>query len=91
MASGKAVVAAANNGYRTVLRDKGAEFLTPPGDVDILFEKLNSLVDQPVLRQELGDWGRNEAMKYDISNLVPEFEQVFQSALSERSKREAIG
>ena len=91
MASGKAVVAASNNGYRTVLQDKGADFLTLPGEVDDLYEKLNFLVEKPELRDELGKWGRIEAQRYDISNLVPEFEKVYESALSERSKREGVG
>jgi len=91
MASGKAVVAAANSGYSTVLRDKGADFLTPPGNSEVLYEKLKNLVDQPKLRMDLGEWGYKEAKKYDIATLVPKFEKVYTSALSERSKREGVG
>lgn len=90
MASSKAVVAAANSGYSTVLRDKGAEFLTPPGDAEVLFEKLNKLVEQPELRKTLGEWGREEAKKYDIATLVPEFEKVYESARFECSKRRLL-
>jgi len=90
MASGKAVVAAANNGYRTVLQERGAEFLTPPGDVDTLYEKLSLLIERPELCKELGEWGCQEARKYDISNLVPKFEAIYESAIIERSKRVRI-
>ena len=91
MASGKAVVAADNSGYRTVMCDEGAEFLAPPGDSEILFQKLKKLVEQPDLREAYGKWGRKEAEKYDIANLVPKFLNVYESALVERSKREGAG
>ncbi|HFE37783.1 MAG TPA: glycosyltransferase family 1 protein [Gammaproteobacteria bacterium] len=90
MASGKAVVAAANNGYRTVLQGEGARFLTAPGEVDDLFEKLSLLVQQPELRKALGEWGIKQAKKYDISVVVKTFEQIYESALLERSKRVAL-
>jgi len=91
MASGKAVVAAANNGYRTVLTNRGADFLAEPGDANDLYKKLKLLVEDSALRNLMGEWGRDEVAKYDVSHLVPAFEGVYQKALLERSKREGMG
>ncbi len=91
MASGKAVVAAANNGYRTVLRGKGADYLVAPDDVNDLFEKLEQLIQQPALRETLGQWGREEAKKYDVASVLGQFEKIYASALVERSKRDGVG
>ena len=93
MASGNPVMAAANAGYRTVWIDKGVNYLTPPGDSEVLFEKLSLLVNKPELRKALGSWGREEAKKYDVANLVSEFERIYETGLIERSvrKRNKLG
>lgn len=91
MASGKPVVAAANNGYRTVLQGKGAEYLVAPDDADDLSKKLAVLIEQPALRETLGQWGREEAKKYDVASVVGQFEEIYKAALIERSKREGLG
>jgi len=62
-------------------------YLTPSGDSQVLFEKLSQLVSKPELRKELGSWGREEAKKYDVANLVSEFERIYKTGLIERSVR----
>ncbi|OGZ19066.1 MAG: hypothetical protein A2175_01955 [Candidatus Nealsonbacteria bacterium RBG_13_42_11] len=65
MASGKPVVAFANEGYRTVLeKGKGGRFLAKPRDYKTLAEKLEILIKSGKLRKEMGKWGTEEAKKY---------------------------
>ena len=81
MSSGKPVVAAANSGYRTVLKGEGAKFLTIPGNVGDLVEKLRTLIADRDLRDRMGQWGRREAVKYDCRQVVPELVKIYESAL----------
>ena len=60
MASGKPVVAFANQGYKEVLVGKGADFLVQPKDIQGLVNKLKFLIKM-IKRKEMGEWGRKEA------------------------------
>ncbi|MFH1582402.1 MAG: glycosyltransferase family 4 protein [bacterium] len=65
MATGKPVVAYANEGYKGVLeKGKGERFLIKPKDIKTLAKKLEELVKNERLRKEMGDWGLKEAKKY---------------------------
>ena len=87
MASGKPIVAAANAGYRIVLRGEAASFLTPPGDAETLRGKLEVLIADPALRQRLGAWGRIEAARYDSGTLAPSFVSFYEEAIRAKSRR----
>ncbi len=64
MACGKPVVAFANEGYKEVLKGKGARFLAKPRDYKTLAKKLEILIKDEKLRKEMGQWGIEEAKKY---------------------------
>ncbi len=87
MAAGRPVVAAGNRGYRTLLTGEGARFLTPPGDVDALHVALRDLAVDPVLRLQLGAWGRREALKYDCRQVAPKLVEVYAQAIARRASR----
>ena len=70
MASGKPVVAFANEGYKQVLTGKGAEFLVKPRDFQGLAEKLEILIKDENKRKEMGKWGEKEARKYCWEEIV---------------------
>ncbi|MBF0187599.1 MAG: glycosyltransferase family 4 protein [Magnetococcales bacterium] len=84
MASGKPVVAAANEGYRRVLAAKADETLCRPGDVKDLHNKLKRLVLNPELRHSLGVWGRQEAQRYDCRNYLSKVIPVYRAALRQQ-------
>jgi phosphatidylinositol alpha-mannosyltransferase len=85
MASGKPVVAAANKGYRTLLKGKAARFLTPPGEAEAIRAALKELVLDEALRSELGEWGRAEAAQYDSAAVAPKFVALYEEALASRA------
>ncbi len=89
MASGKPVVAAANEGYRTVFHGDAEQFLARPGDVADLSDKLRRLVEQPLLRGRLGEWGRRESARYDSDALAPAFLSVYAEAIRSKMHRAA--
>jgi len=80
MASGVPVVAFANNGYREVLKGgKGKRFLVEPRDYKTLAKKLETLIENKKLREEMGKWGIEEAKKYSwniIADRVLEFYEI---------------
>ncbi len=82
MASGKPVVAAANLGFRSVLRGEGARFLARPGDAADLGQKLRLLIEDEALRRRMGEWGRREAERYDCRAVVPSIVEIYQRALA---------
>jgi phosphatidyl-myo-inositol alpha-mannosyltransferase len=87
MASGKPVVAAANAGYRTLLHGKAAQFLAKPGDVEAIGGRLETLISNQLLREQLGNWGRSEAKRYDSHTLAPQFEVIYERAIRARLHR----
>jgi phosphatidylinositol alpha-mannosyltransferase len=80
MASGKPVVAVANRGYVSVMQGDAAPFLTRPGDIGDLYEKLRTLIENPALRSALGGWGRQTAPQYDCRAVAPKYLEVYREA-----------
>jgi phosphatidylinositol alpha-mannosyltransferase len=70
MASGKPVVAFANEGYKEVLNGEGAKFLASPGDEAELAKKIELFINDEQLRNKMGHWGRQESKKYSWENVA---------------------
>jgi phosphatidylinositol alpha-mannosyltransferase len=81
MASGRPVIAAANKGYSKLLKPKADLCLAKPGNAEDLYQKLSSLVVNRNLREELGQWGVEEAKKYHCNNLINQYIDIYQGAL----------
>jgi phosphatidylinositol alpha-mannosyltransferase len=81
MAAGAVPIAAANTGYSTVMTGMGKSLLVPPGDEVALASKIEEISNDPLLRGKLRDWGKGHAMTYDIHNVGPTYEQLFQKVL----------
>ncbi len=84
MASGKPVVAARNSDYASVLTGPAAAFLAAPGDAGDLRDKLARLIGDSGRRAELGAWGREEAMRHDVTAVVPELLAIYETAIKKR-------
>ena len=87
MASGKPVVAFANEGYRGVLKRKGSKFLVKPRDYKALAKKLEVLIKNKKLRKEMGEWGRIEAKKYSWPKITDQILDFYQLCLKNKQKR----
>lgn len=87
MACGKPVVAFANEGYKEVLTGKGAQFLVKPRDYKTLAKKLEILIKNPKLREEMGQWGIKEAKKYSWSKIANRVFDFYNQCKKEKLKR----
>lgn len=81
MASSKPVVAAANKGYRQLLKAKHEYCLSAPDDADDLYRHLRKLVLDKGLREELGLWGLQQSRMYDSGIITPKLVSLYQETL----------
>lgn len=56
-------------------------FLTNPGDIDTLAEKINYLIENEGLRKEMGKKARNRAERFRIELIAQEWDSLFRSLL----------
>jgi glycosyltransferase involved in cell wall biosynthesis len=83
MACNTPVIASSLPGVRTVVEDGRDGFLVPPGDADMLAKNLRRLLDDPLLRQEMGRRGRLKVeVKYAWPVVVDQLERVYASILT---------
>ena len=79
MACAKPVVAFANEGYKCTLENSiGEEFLVKPKDYKTLAEKIEFLVKNPQKQKEMGEWGLQEAQKYNWSQIASKTLEFYQ-------------
>ncbi|MEK6590214.1 MAG: glycosyltransferase family 4 protein [Nitrospinota bacterium] len=79
MACGKPVVASKAGGLRESVEDGVTGFHFPPGNADVLAEKLNILLDNSSLRESMGRAGRERAERlFDWDRIVDMYcEKIF--------------
>jgi phosphatidylinositol alpha-mannosyltransferase len=82
MASGKPPVAAANEGYRSLLTGPLERLLVPPGDPEALSGRLQELLGDPVLRHDLGREARAHVQRYDWSRIADQVESLYASLVA---------
>ena len=82
MAAGTLPVAAANEGFATVMTGAGADLLVPPGDAGALARKLIKLAQAPETRAQLTNWAAAHAMEFDVSTVGPEYVKLYAQALA---------
>jgi len=80
MAAGTPVVAAANPGYRTVVRDGEGGLLVPPADPHALAEAVCRLLLDGTLWTKLSEGARAAARRYAWSHLADEVLRVYATA-----------
>jgi phosphatidylinositol alpha-mannosyltransferase len=78
MACKKPVVGFSNSGYKELLKGtKGEEFLAEPRDEEELALKLEKLIINKKLREEMGEWGLKEAQKYSWDKVADQVLQFY--------------
>ncbi len=80
MASGRAIVATAIDGFRHVLHDGVEGRLVPPHDAASLAAALGRLLDDPAARRRMGAAGRDTAQRYSWSRVTDEVLAVYRQA-----------
>jgi len=83
MASGAAVVSTDNGGIRTYAEPGHNCLLCDQGDLDSTVYALIHLLINPAARMALAKAGRETALKYTFSNIVPQLERCFGRILAQ--------
>lgn len=82
MAAGTLPVAAANEGFATVMTGAGVDLLVPPGDAVALARTLTDLANEPTKRAQLTTWAAKRALEFDVATVGPEYVKLYAQALA---------
>ena len=82
MAAGRPIIALAVGGLVDLVEHDTTGLLVPPGDVAALRDGLNTLLRQPELCSKMGTAGRERAVRYSASAVVPQIDRVYQGAMA---------
>lgn len=91
MAAGLPIVASNIAGYRTVLTDGREGWLTPPGEPQALAQMLARLIEQPRLRQTMGQQGRLTASRYSWEQIGAEILEAYRETIELKTRRRRKG
>jgi glycosyltransferase involved in cell wall biosynthesis len=80
-AAGKPTIAADHGGLRDVVLDGESGFLVEPGDREGLRLALRRLIDDPDLRDRMGEAAAQRAKLFGPEVVVPEFEAAYELAV----------
>ena len=88
MASGSAVVATRAGAAHHVIVDQHTGYLLPPGNLDQLVSRLESLMSNPQLMEEMGRCGRAHVVEnFSVQREAAELEQVYKNCWGESEKK----
>lgn len=89
MAAGKAIVASGTGQLTDVIHDEHNGLLVAAGEAQALTFALQRLLDQPELRQRLGEQARKDAIcKHSWEHYLLCLERMFMAMLNDRSARQ---
>lgn len=77
MSMGKPVIASRIAGLADVIMDGGNGFLVRPGDAEALREAMQRLINDPQLRERMGQGALRRAQDFRASVVVPHIEAVY--------------
>jgi phosphatidyl-myo-inositol alpha-mannosyltransferase len=86
MASGRPIVCSDIEGYRSTVADGGA-WLSPPGDVEMLENRLADLIARPSLWPIMGEVNRRRAQQFSWQAIASDTRAVYLEAVARRDHR----
>ncbi len=82
MMMGRPVIAARSGGLTEIVADGETGLLVPPGNPQALRLAIQSLLDDPTLRERMSALAKQRVMEFQAKSVVPRFEQVYQELLA---------
>jgi phosphatidylinositol alpha-mannosyltransferase len=82
MATGKPIVASDIPGYKCVMEDECEGIFVKKEDPDALSDAIINLLENPQLRETMGERGREKALKYSWNKIVKQIERVYKEVTS---------
>ncbi|KAB8145855.1 glycosyltransferase family 4 protein [Chloroflexia bacterium SDU3-3] len=83
MSQGKAVVGTTPGGQTDMIVDGETGLLVPAGDAGALAQAMQRLIDDPALRERLGEASRVRARLFTAELVVPQFEQLYRQLIAQ--------
>lgn len=83
MSAGRPVIASRIGGLMDIVIDGETGFLVEPGDALALQQAMNRLLADADLCNRMGQAGRRRFRDFQVSTLVPRFEQVYRNVLQQ--------
>ncbi len=81
MSMGRPVIVSRIAGLVDAVNDGENGFLVPPGDADALSKSIQRLVEDPILREQLGNGALRRAQDFRASVVVPRIEAIYKELL----------
>jgi glycosyltransferase involved in cell wall biosynthesis len=81
MAMGKPVIATRSGGLSDIVADGETGFLVPPGNPQELQKAIQCLLDDPVMREHMGNMAKQRVVEFQAQRVVSRIEQVYQEIL----------
>ncbi|MFL5628816.1 MAG: glycosyltransferase, partial [Ktedonobacteraceae bacterium] len=75
------IIAARNGGLTDIVVDGETGLLVPPGDPQALRAAIQSLLDDPAIRERMGALAKQRVMGFQAKSVISRFEQVYQELL----------
>ena len=85
MAAGKPIVATSIEGYSSVMTHGREGLMVPPNDEEGLEEALETLLEDPALREEMGNRGRQTAVQYDWEQVAARITEYYEFVMTQRA------
>jgi glycosyltransferase involved in cell wall biosynthesis len=82
MAAGTPVIATNAGGIPEVVTHGINGFLSEIGDVESMSRQAISLLSNPALLEQFGNAAKEQAIKFDIVNIVPQYEKLYAEVLA---------
>ncbi len=82
MAMGKSVIATRSGGLVDIVSDGETGLLIPPNDSLALRGAIQTLLEQPALRERMERLARQSVKKFQTTAVVAQFEQIYQKLLA---------
>ena len=82
MAAGTPVIATNTGGIPEVVTHGTNGFLSEIGDVESMSRQAISLLSNPALLQQFSNAAKEQAIKFDIVNIVPQYEKLYAEVLA---------
>lgn len=82
MACGRAIVANDVDGVHGSFTDGREGFLVPPGNIELFAERLLTLIQNPTLREEMGQRGKQRAEEYESGKVLDRYVALYDSELA---------
>ena len=81
MAAGRAVVASDIHGYKKVVQRNVTGLLVEPKDPDALCRAMSQLIDDPAMRERLGQAGALRAREFDWEHVARQLVEVYEDVV----------